>query len=219
MTNARHEVLKPAVPKVMVKSVMDVVKSIGDSVYFLDITIDQLSQQLNRAQPHRMGRLAISFSKSQTCSVDGVRIYEVVPVVGKMILLQSGSWVFIKLNKTEKFKKLSDLRVGKTLKSDPLVVTIIDKIEELLKQRVFLISRLKQLTLNMTNTLSSIDASCAKNGEHAVDLSYRVKLDWSKGASEAEEKIKSDRRLRYESQKAKAIAKKLVVEGSPTVIA
>jgi hypothetical protein len=219
MTKARFEVLKPAVPKLMVQSVMDVVKSIGDSVYFLDITIDQFSQQLNRAQPHRMGRLAVNFSKIQTCSVNGVRIYEVTPIVGKMILLQSGSWAFLRLTKADKFNKLSDLRLGKTLKSDPLVVRIIDKIEELLKQREFLISRLKQLTLNMTNTLSSIDASCAKNGEHAVDFSYRVKLDWSKGASEAEEKIKSDRRLRYESQKAKAIAKKLVVEGSPTVIA
>ena len=143
----------PSRPTHRVQSAADMVDEIGDAIYLVDVLIGKWADQLNRAQPHRNGRLVIRFGKNTGVRHGGEVKYDIEPIVGKMIQMQSGSWSFFKLTARDKYERLSDLRVGKTLKSDPLVLRLINGIEELLKQRETLCSALVNLKL-MHNEVS-----------------------------------------------------------------
>lgn len=177
------------------------VSRIGEAIFLLDLTIHQWAEQLNRAQPHRNGRLVVRFGKNSPVWIAGEARYDVEPIVGKMVLMQSGSWTFFKLSERDRYERLSDLRVGQGLKSDPLVVKIIDGIEDMLKQREALSASLITLRL-MHNEVTRIMASCERRGEYAVDLADRVKIDWTLGAARAEEMLLQQRRDRYQRSKA-----------------
>lgn len=110
--------------------------------------------------------------------------------------MQSGSWRFFKLTDRDQYTKLSDLRIGQKLKSDPLVVRLIDGIEEMLKQRQALCDALTALK-GMSGLVSSTVAACARRGEQVVDLADRVKIDWSQGPEKAEMLLTQQRRERY----------------------
>ena len=194
---------KPSMPAGRMRGATDMVRQIGEAIYMLDLTIDQWSQQLDRAQPHRPGRLVIVFTKDSKTMLDGAVHFDISPVAGKMARLQGGGWRFFRLSKAQRYEKLSDLRVGKTLRSDPLVMRLIDGIEDMLKQREFLCDTLAALSRGMSGKLSAILASCARRADEAIDLSARVKLDWTLGAEKAEESIRAQRRERYARAKLK----------------
>ena len=178
------------------------VTSIGDAIFMLDLTINDWSEQLNRAQPHRTGRLVVRFGKNSYVRIEGGRNYDVEPIVGKMVQMQSGSWGFFKLTDRDQYEKLSDLRVGKTLKSDSLVVRLIDGIEELLKQREELCEALVALR-GMHHKVEAVMANCVRRGGQVYELAERVKIDWTQGAERAEWLITQQRRERYLHLKAK----------------
>lgn len=177
------------------------VDEIGDAIYLVDVLIGKWADQLNRAQPHRNGRLVIRFGKNTGVRHGGEVKYDIEPIVGKMIQMQSGSWSFFKLTARDKYERLSDLRVGKTLKSDPLVLRLINGIEELLKQRETLCSALVNLKL-MHNEVSKATALCLRQNGILGSLAERVELDWSLGAARAENLIIQERRARYARSKA-----------------
>jgi len=193
---------KPARQAFRIKAATDMVTRIGDAILLLDLTINDWSEQLNRAQPHRNGRLVVRFGKNSYVRFEGSRIYEVEPIVGKMVQMQSGSWSFFKLTDRDQYEKLSDLRVGKTLKSDPLVVRLIDGIEDLLKQREALCEALVALR-GMQGKVDAAMATCVRRGGQVYELAERVKIDWMKGADRAEQLIIEQRRDRYKRLKAK----------------
>jgi len=194
---------KPAMPINRIKGATDMVRQIGEAIYMLDLTIDQWNEQLKRAQPHRNGRVALIFTPVSRTMIDGKVAYDAGPLVGKMVLMRSGAWRFFRLTEKDKHEKLSDLRVGKSLLSDPLVVRLLDGIEDMLKQRESLCEILAALSRGTPGKVSSILASCSRRADEAIDLSLRVKLDWTKGAEEAEAKIRAQRRERYERERSK----------------
>ena len=191
---------KPARPTFRVKAAADMVTRIGDAIFMLDLTINDWSEQLNRAQPHRTGRLVVRFGKNSYVRIEGGRNYDVEPIVGKMVQMQSGSWGFFKLTDRDQYEKLSDLRVGKTLKSDSLVVRLIDGIEELLKQREELCEALVALR-GMHHKVEAVMANCVRRGGQVYELAERVTIDWTQGAERAEQLITQKRRERYQRSK------------------
>lgn len=80
------------------------------------------------------------------------------------------------------------------------MVRLLDGIEDMLKQRESLCEILAALSRGTPGKVSSILASCSRRADEAIDLSLRVKLDWIKGAEEAEAKIRAQRRERYEAR-------------------
>ena len=194
------------------KGATDMITKIGQAIFLLDHTIDDWAQLLHRAQPHRNGRLALIFSNTDSVLLDDERIYEVAPVVGRMLQLKSGAWHFYRLKATEKYTKLSDLRVGQSLPSDPLVIRIIDGIEDLLSQRDHHVKTLSSLRLGVPGKVAATLASCTRRGDEIIDLEKRLKLDWSVGAEAAEESIRADRRQRYAAVK---LSKKTQKESTP----
>lgn len=193
--------LSPAMPTGRIKGATDMIRQIGEAIYLLDLTIDQWNEQLKRAQPHRFGRVLVRFMRNKYALIEGEKIYDVEPVVGRMVQLKSGAWRFFKLTAKDRYEHLRDLRVGQSLTSDPLVVRLIDGIEDLLKQRNSMLEVLISLRKGMPGKIAAIHAACDRRGEQAIDLSRRVKLDWTQGAAAAEEQIKAQRRERYQRHK------------------
>lgn len=188
---------KPAMPINRIKGATDMVRQIGEAIYMLDLTIDQWNEQLKRAQPHRNGRVILIFTQVSRTRIDGGRAFDSAPLVGKMVLMKSGAWRFFRLTVKDRHEKLSDLRVGKGMPSDSVVIRLLDGIEDMLKQRESLCETLAALSRGTPGRVSSILASCSRRADEAIDLSLRVKLDWTKGAEEAEATIRAQRRERY----------------------
>jgi len=184
----------------------NMVRKIGDAIYLLDITIQEWSEQLDRAQPHRKGRLVVVFGKHRSVRIEGEVIFDISPAVGRMHHFKAGGWSFRKLTPSVRYKHLRDLRVGSALKSDAVVVRLIDGIEEMLAERDALCGLLASLSRSMSGRLSGVMANCARRSAEAIEISKRIKIDWSKGAAEAEETIKAARRARYARSKAKKAA-------------
>lgn len=199
----KDQIGRPARPENLLVGATETVRLICGSIYMLDVTIEMWAIELNRAQPHRNGRLAIKFIKNKLVSVDGKNQWDPVPVLGKMILMDSGTWRFFKLTAKDRYEKLSDLRVGKSLKSDALVVRLIDGIEAMLKEREALVVMLNTLRKGTPGKISAIRAMCVSRSDEIADLSERVKIDWSEGPAAAEAAIRDARRQRYLSKLAK----------------
>lgn len=198
--------LKPAMPKARMQAATAMVRKIGETIYLLDLTIEQWSEQLDRAQPHRNKRLVLCFAKQHQVRMEGDQLYDITPVVGQMILFKSGGWSFRKLAASTRYTNLRELRVGATLPSDPQVVRLIDGIEDMLRERAALLEMLASLSRSMVGRLSAITAMCDRRAGEAIDISERIKLDWTKGADEAEEAIREKRRARYARTKANKAA-------------
>ena len=193
----------PELPHARITGAHDSISKVGEAIYMLDLSIEKWITLLNRAQPHRPGRITMMFSPNSSVMLNGNRTYEVVPIVGKMVPMESGSWRFFKLTEKDIYTKLSDLRVGKSLPSDPLVIRLIDGIEEMLNQREALVEFLATVRRGLSGKLAAVLALSARRYDEAIDLSGKVKLDWTLGAHLAEQKIQQTRRDRYTSQKSK----------------
>lgn len=180
-----------------IKGATDMVRRIGEAIYMLDLTIDEWNDQLKRAQPHRNGRIILIFSPVSRTRIDGKTTFDIGPIVGKMVLMNTGAWRFFRLTEKDRYEKLSDLRVGKGMPSDSIVIRLLDGIEDMLKQREVLCEQLADLSRGTPGKISAILSSCSRRSEEAIDLSMRVKLDWTKGAEEAEATIRAQRRERY----------------------
>jgi len=191
------------------------VDQIVRAIYLIDITIESWNELLKKAQPHRPKRLVIRFTPGDKVNQGQQPAYDVAPVPGRMMQSLSGGWRFQKLDSRTPYKHLRDLRVGQTLKSDPLVVRLINGIEELLHKRAELQAVLLALNKGMPGKLAGIFALCERRQLEAVDLQDRIKLDWSLGAARAEEILREERRARYGREKAKAAEGGTPVTDSP----
>jgi len=198
-----EKIFKLALSEGRIKGAQDMVHKIGRAIYRLDLTIEEWNEQLKRAQPHRNGRLLVSFMKNSYVRIGDLRVYDVEPVVGKMVHMKSGAWRFFKLTSRDKYQNLSDLRVGKGLPSDKLVIRLIDGLEDMLKERAGLVQTLAALRTGTPGKIASIFASCERRSIEAIGLSHRVKIDWAVGAAAAEMAITARRRDRYQAVKEK----------------
>lgn len=195
-------------PHGLIQGVTDSVSQIGNVIFCLDLTIEQWNQQLARAQPLIAGRLQVAFMKRTSVLVAGKKLSDREPIVGKMVEMKSGKWRFVKLTPRDVYKKLSDLRVGKSLLSDPLVMRLIDGLEDLLAQRKSLVQLLSSFRIGLPGKLSAIFASCGRRADEAIDLSARVKLDWQADAAGSRLAIQKANSDKYQAKKARALKAK-----------
>ncbi len=191
--------------RALIKGVANSASQIGDAIFMLDLTLDQWNQQLARAQPLMPGRIQIAFINRRKVLIAGESFYDKEPVVGKMIEMKSGKWRFVSLTPRDVHKKLSDLRVGKSLQSDAIVVRLIDGIEDLLAQRQSLVQIMTSLRTGLPGKLSAIFASCNRRSDEVIDISARIKLDWQADAAGSRLAIKKANSDRYQAKKARAI--------------
>jgi hypothetical protein len=184
------------------------VSQIGDAIFVLDLTIDQWNLQLARAQPLLPNRILVNYVKRDRVKVKGKALYDSGPVVGKMVEMKSGSWRFVSLTRRDIYTKLSDLRVGKSLRSDAMVVRLIDGIEDMLAQRQSLVEILNAMRSGLPGKLSAIIASCNRRSDQAIDMSARVKLDWNADAAGSRLAIQKANSEKYQAKKARALKAK-----------
>ena len=75
-------------PNGLIQGVTHSVSQIGDTIFMVDLTIEQWNQQLARAQPLIAGRLQVAFMKRTSVLVAGKKLSDREPIVGKMVELE-----------------------------------------------------------------------------------------------------------------------------------
>lgn len=183
-------------------SIDDVKKTI-DLLHQLDTTLAMWIKQLNRAQPWRPFRVSVIFSKSSSVLVDGVKRYDPEPIIGRMVQAKNGRWRFYKLRGALTQMRLVDLRVGKGLPGDPVVMRILQEIEELLAHRAALLEGLVSPRRGGPGRRSALYAQLTRSADKAIDLAGRVKLDWSADPLGAEQALQAARREKIAQHKAR----------------
>lgn len=184
------------------------VSQIGEAIYLLDLNIAQWNLQLARAQPLIPGRLQILFIKKRKVLNQGSVDYDRDPRVGKMVLMKSGAWRFVMLTPRDVYTKLSDLRVGRSMKGDAVVVRLIDGIEDMLAQRQILVDLLLNLRIGVPGKIKGILAACNRRSTEVVSIAARIKLDWHSDAVGSRLAIKTANSKNYQAKKARALRAK-----------
>lgn len=178
------------------------VSKLVEQIYYLDQVIALWNSELKRAQPLLSGRLIFRNKACKVFIYDEI-FYDHVPTPGKMVKKLSGAWRFVWLDKGDSYKMLSDLRVGKSMGSDRVVVRLIDGIESLLEHRLKLSQQLTKLRSESRYLLSSAEAEFERRIAELKKIKPRIKLDWHNDADAAFEVIRQKN-----SAKNKAKAKR-----------
>lgn len=188
------------------RAAIDEVKKTIDVLLQLDTTLAMWIKQLNRAQPWRPYRVAVIFSKSSSVLLDGVKHYDPEPIIGRMVQAKNGRWRFYRLRGSLTHMKLVDLRVGKGLPGDTVVIRILEEIENLLERRAELVEAFVAPRRGGPGKRSALYAHLTRSADKAIDLAERVKLDWSVDPLGAEESLKAARREKIRKYKARKSA-------------
>lgn len=188
------------------RAAIDDVKKTIDVLFQLDSTLAMWIKQLHRAQPWRPYRVAVIFSKSSSVLLDGVKHYDPEPIIGRMVQAKNGRWRFYRLRGALIHMKLVDLRVGKGLPGDTVVIRILEEIEDLLKRRAELMEALVASRRGGPGKRSALYAHLTRSADKAIDLAERVKLDWSVDPLAAEETLRAARREKIQRYKARKSA-------------
>lgn len=167
----------------------------------IDEAIYIWNELLERAQPFINGRLVFKFLKENEWKVLGEREFEYAPVPGKMVKFVSGRWRFVKLDSVDRYENLSDLRVGKSYDSDPLVRKLIDGIEDLLVERKKIVDQLRAVRQMATGQYASLSKRTEDMVDMSLKLGQKIKIDWKANTDEAIEAQKEADRLRYLKRK------------------
>jgi hypothetical protein len=183
-------------------------------LFLLDATIADWSEQLNRAQPLLSGRVVIAFTPGSDISVNGVRQYLVEPTPAKMIRLRNGTWKKVWLTKSQNAKSIVELRVGKGLPSDRVVVRLLQGIEDLLAQRERVFGVIMEFR---RQAMYALNASKNARARHDVALDKykaRITTDWSVDAPQALLQLKKKHHDNYIRKKAKKMADAIMAEAA-----
>lgn len=178
------------------------VAKVIDQIYDLDRVIELWNDELKRAQPLLPGRLIFRF-RVKYVSIESERYKDYVPAPGKMIKKVSGAWWFVFLDKKDTYKKLSDLRVGKSFPSDRVVVRLIDGIESMINQRNKLSQILSVLRSEVQRSSISAEAELNKRLDDLPKLKSRIKLDWHNDADSAFKAIRARDAVKNEARAKK----------------
>ena len=156
-------------------------KSINDlivAVYDIDLSIEVLAMTLRKFQPNLPGHVSVVFFKNaRFLSGDGGFVYDAEPVVGKILPMKSGSWRFFRLGKNDRYEKLSDLRVGKKLKTDARVRKMLDKLEQVLERRADLFRLLSSVRQHGPGKIVSAKLLCEDMLEYCNRINASVSDD------------------------------------------
>ena len=180
------------------------VKKLLVTVHMLDSVIAEWAEQLNRAQPLLSGRVVIRFSPVLRVSIGNDRLSDYAPKVGKMIKLKNDSvWKFKWIEDTDVHDKLSDLRVGRSMPSDRVVVRLLDGLEAMMIKRERLIEKLIELRASSPSLINSAETDIINRADELEKLKSRIKLDWHNDAAGAFEVIRKRDRIKNQSKTMK----------------
>lgn len=180
------------------------VKKLLVTVHMLDSVIADWAEQLNRAQPLLSGRVVIRFSPVSRVSINNERLSDYAPKVGKMIKLKNDAvWKFKWIEDTDVHNKLSDLRVGRSMPSDRVVVRLLDGLEAMMLKRESLLQKLIELRASSPNLISSAETDIINRADELEKLKSRIKLDWHNNAAGAFEVIRKRDRIKNQSKTMK----------------
>lgn len=194
---------RPEPSKHKLEGAINTFKKIIEVILLVDKAIYNYAELLNRAQPLNSGRVAIIFKASDNVMYSGKIYKDVEPVVVRMVLFTSGKWG---VAKAPPYKKLEELRVGRNLYSDRLVVRLLKVLDELFARRKKLCSYLTDFRRPSLNDLTSTGRFASSNAFALPDLEARLKLDWAADAKGCRESIRADNKRRAEAKREKSAA-------------
>lgn len=201
----------------LARSAAENVTRLVQALFAIDITIDQWSKQLRRAQPLIHGRIGVLFSQRSRVMRNGVSRYDRTPSLGKMIRMKSGGWRFVALTPEDAYTRLSDLRVGRSLPGDAIVVRLLDGLQDLFLERKKLVDLVSPLRDGIPGKILALSAYCQRKSDESYWIASRIKLDWHADAEGAKAAIRAKNRATYEARKAKKAQSLLFAEPSSKV--
>lgn len=170
---------------VLIKASQSTVNGLVNELFMMDEEIERWAEQLNRAQPLLSGRVVIAFTHGTSLSIDGMRHYMVDPVPAKMIRLKSGVWKRVWLTKAQMAKGIVELRAGRSLSSDRVVVRLLQGIEDLMQRRSRLLSVLMEMRSQAVFAMNASANARSRADETLGKLKARIKIDWTTDAAKA----------------------------------
>ncbi|WP_075588328.1 hypothetical protein [Rhodoferax antarcticus] len=191
----------PGFSDIIVSACTDSVERLVKNIMQIDQSIFLWNDLLERSQPFLDGRLLFKFIKHEEWLINGQSHYEYCPVAGKMVKFVSGRWRFVQLDAVDRFEKMSDLRVGKSLPSDPLVKKLIDGIEEMLIERKTIVDLLRAVRVMAAGHSVAITTRAEEMSKLAVKMSRKIKIDWKENTDSAIDALRVQNQLRYEKRK------------------
>jgi hypothetical protein len=192
------------------------VKSLLDELFLMDGEIEKWAEQLNRAQPLLSGRVVIAFTNDQGISHGGDRHRMVMPKPAKMIRVQSGQWKRVWLTKAQMAKGIVELRVGKSLPSDRVVVRLLKGIDDLMQRRNTILSILMEMRSKAVFAKNACANARIRSDEALDKLKARIKTDWTTDAPQALENLRNRKHNEYIRAKASAeLKRRLALEPPP----
>jgi hypothetical protein len=192
------------------------VKSLLDELFGMDGEIEKWAEQLNRAQPLLSGRVVIAFTQGTDISINGKRHYLVDPTPAKMIRIKSGTWKRVWLTKAQTAKGIVELRVGKSLPSDRVVVRLLKGIEDLMQRRNKVLGILMGLRRDAVFAKNACANARIRSDEALDKLKARIKTDWTTDAPQALENLRNRKHNEYIRAKASAeLKRRLALEPPP----
>lgn len=171
---------------------------ITQTIVDIDVTIGAYSDLLAKAQPLNSGRVVIVFGRSHRVKINGIEKYDVVPMPMRMVQYVSGSW---HVRRPGAYTKLEELRVGKGLPSDRLVVQILRELDKLFAGRERLVAYLTDFRKPAYPAIRSVDSKAVVSMKRLPLLQSRLKLDWQEDAKGCREAIRAERKARNEARR------------------
>jgi|GEM_PF-3478327 len=196
---------QPALMKNALEGAYATLRRVAEALVDVDVTIGSYADLLTRAQPLNSGRVVIVFSKSYRVRVNGEIRFDTVPVAMRMVLYVDGSW---HLRRAPAFEKLEELRVGKTLPSDRLVVQVLRELDNMMKVRAELMELLSDFRKPSIPVTRKAVALANTAIERLPVLQGRLKLDWKTDAEGCRIAIRNERKKTAEARKLKAASKR-----------
>ena len=191
---------RPALMAHALEGAYSSLRRVADALVDVDVAINSYADLLSRAQPLNSGRVVIVFSKSHRVKLNGEVRYDIVPVAMRMVLYVSGTW---HLRRAPSYTKLEELRVGKELPSDRLVVQILRELDGLMEVRRQLMAYLSDFRSPVIPASRKAVAVANASLDRLPVLQGRLRLDWKEDAHGCREAIRNERKLKAEARKKK----------------
>ncbi len=179
----------------------DSLRRVVNAIVDVDVAISMYAELLTRAQPLNSGRVVIVFTKSHRVMREEKCFYDTVPVPMRMVLYISGTW---HLKRVPAYEKLEELRVGKSLSSDRLVVQLLRELDKLFAARLKLVSYLSDFRVPSVPASRSAVAQADSSVKRLEGLQSRLRLDWKDDAKGCRQAIRDDLKRRTQARKKDA---------------
>lgn len=189
---------QPALMEHALAGAISSMRRVVDALVDVDISISTYADLLARAQPLNSGRVVIVFAKKHAVMIDKKNFLDTIPVPMQMVRYISGSW---HLRRPFAFTKLEELRVGRSLPSDRLVVQVLRELDKLFAARAKLMTYLTDFRVPVVPATRSAVAQAHASLKRFGGLQARLRLDWKEDAKGCRAAIRKAREQRSVARK------------------